>query len=253
MDELNSVAAEQALGVEEQSTNEESLNGGGATENVQANEQPSGQSREENAFVKQLRLEKEQAEARAAKLERDNIIAQKYGREYGVYSEADIANNYGHQGITTLEELENAIEAQKSNIDPELYNTIKTLEKEVNEGKALKKQIQQKEQLSNDPNVGKFFNANEAEIVKLANSFQGDLKGDLDIALTILMRQKFPDYLNQIEAHKTNQQNAESSTGSLTGNGNSKDTTLTDEMVSEMSPSELAKRWPEVKKLYKMK
>lgn len=59
-------------------------------------------------------------------------------------------------------------------------------------------------------------------------------------------------YKQKINANETNQKNAESSTGSVTGNY-IKDTTLTPEMIESMSPKELAKRWPEVKKVLNMK
>lgn len=52
---------------------------------------------------------------------------------------------------------------------------------------------------------------------------------------------------------QANEENASTATGSVTGNGNSTDNPLTPEMIETMSPSELAKRWQEVKKVMKMK
>jgi hypothetical protein len=55
----------------------------------------------------------------------------------------------------------------------------------------------------------------------------------------------------QEQANAANQTNAAASTGSVKTQGTPKGT-LTEEMVENMTPQELAARWPEVKKLYKM-
>ena len=60
-------------------------------------------------------------------------------------------------------------------------------------------------------------------------------------------------YKQKLTAQEVNTKNANSSTGSVTGNGNGKDSTLTQEMIDNMTPKELANRWSEVKTLFKMK
>ena len=60
-------------------------------------------------------------------------------------------------------------------------------------------------------------------------------------------------YKQKLGAQEVNERNANSSTGSVTGNGNGKDSTLTQEMIDNMTPKELANRWSEVKTLFKMK
>jgi hypothetical protein len=57
----------------------------------------------------------------------------------------------------------------------------------------------------------------------------------------------------KLKAFETNQANASSSPGSVTGNGEVKDTTLTAEMIAEMTPQQLMARWSEVKKVTGMK
>lgn len=88
---------------------------------------PAKQSEEDNAKYAAARREAEkkakEAEQKAAKLERDNTIARKYGAEYGVYSEADIKEKLGYN---TLEDLEKAIQDQQyrdAGIDPELIDS----------------------------------------------------------------------------------------------------------------------------------
>jgi hypothetical protein len=64
-------------------------------------------------------------------------------------------------------------------------------------------------------------------------------------------------HANQLESklqlQQTNQANSNTSTGSVTGNGASTMGELTPEMIENMSPNELMKRWGEAKKLFKMK
>lgn len=65
---------------------------------------------------------------KAEKAERDLSIARKYGADYGVYSDEDIAAKFGQShGIRTLEQLETALlneQYQKSGIDPSMINNL---------------------------------------------------------------------------------------------------------------------------------
>lgn len=67
-----------------------------------------------------------------------------------------------------------------------------------------------------------------------------------------LTRHNWQQNIAQQKAEQANQANAEASTGSVKTQGIPKGS-LTEEMVENMSPQELAKRWPEVKKLFKLK
>jgi len=55
------------------------------------------------------------------------------------------------------------------------------------------------------------------------------------------------------QAAEVNAKNAESSTGSVTGNGQADNSVLTEESISAMSPKEMERRWGDIKKFYKMK
>ena len=116
------------------------------TEGTQGSEGTSGgtepatqkkvQTPEENAAFAEMRRKTEAAERRAAEIEaqrtRDIEIAKKYG-QYGVYSDADVAEKYGQShGIKTIAEFEEALQREErearqeelkaKGIDPEFLN-----------------------------------------------------------------------------------------------------------------------------------
>lgn len=215
------------------------------------------QSKEENAHFAEQRRAREAAESKAAALERDYSIAKIYGKDYEIYSEGDIATKYGHLGITTLDQFKEAIrleEMKEKGIDPE------EIKKYVNEDPDVKAAREWKEQQKKNEAYQEFF-----------QYFKDENNRDFDTTKDVIPQEVW-DMVNkgkslidayaiheskqlkaEIKALKTNNLNAESSTGSVTGNGNAKDTTLTEEMVENMSTQEIASRWEEVKKLYKMK
>lgn len=91
----------------------------------------SKQTPEQDAAFAELRRKAEKAEAaekRANELERDHGIARKYGAEYGVYSEADIAEKFGQShGIKTLADFEAAVQREEykaKGIDPDAINQL---------------------------------------------------------------------------------------------------------------------------------
>jgi len=94
------------------------------------------QTPEQNAAFAELRRSKEAAERRASEVEsqrrRDNEAARKYGKDYNIYSDADVAAQYGRShGLNTVEEFEAALQKQTQDeayrakgIDPDLVNQI---------------------------------------------------------------------------------------------------------------------------------
>lgn len=81
----------------------------------------------QNKAFAEMRRKTEAAEKKAQLAERNQDIARKYG-QYGVYSEEDIANKYGESnGITTLEQFEEALqreEYKEKGIDYDTINKI---------------------------------------------------------------------------------------------------------------------------------
>lgn len=184
MDE-NTVDAVQENVVDSQSSQVESI-----SENNSEVAEPI-QSKDENAKYAVARREAEAAKAvaeeRAAALERENSIAKKYGKEYGVFSDADIAREYGHLGINSLEDMDNYFEAQQKNVDPEVYSRLKNAEiiaQQANE-KLSKYERKEKidgelEQWKQDPNYGEFVSKWESDIKNIA------LQGNADIYPALL-------------------------------------------------------------------
>lgn len=52
---------------------------------------------------------------------------------------------------------------------------------------------------------------------------------------------------------EANAKNAQTTAGSVTGNGQADNAVLTEELISAMSPKEMERRWGDIKKFYKMK
>jgi len=86
------------------------------------------QTPEQNAAFAEMRRKAEAAERRAREVERDFNIAKKYGAEYGIFSESDIAAQYGQShGIKSLVEFEAALQKQEyqaKGIDPDIINQL---------------------------------------------------------------------------------------------------------------------------------
>lgn len=68
-----------------------------------------------------------------------------------------------------------------------------------------------------------------------------------------ILKQQISEYEKKLNISNSNARNAAASTGSVTGQGVVHGSVLTEEMIADMHPSELAKRWNEVKKVLNMK
>ena len=68
-----------------------------------------------------------------------------------------------------------------------------------------------------------------------------------------ILKAKIADYEKGTETNSSNEENAATSTGSLTGTGSNNDKALTEESFNNLSPREAARRWKEVRQLFKMK
>jgi len=161
-------------------TTETNVSGGSEPVNSQANEKPT-QSREDNEAWKNLRLDKEKAEQRAATLERNNTIVQKYA-DLKVYSDADIARNFGHLDINTMEDLDNYYEAQEKNVDPELYKRLTQAEQIAQQTSEKLSKYERKEKIDGeieawkkDETYGTFFDKWEKEIKEMALAHNAEL------------------------------------------------------------------------------
>lgn len=246
-DNLTSVNAEQVSGessqVEQVETTAEAVN----ADNSEVTTTEPVQTKEENANFAEQRRAREAAEAKAATIERDYSIAKQYGAEWGVYSEADIAEKYGVNGITNLSQFEAAVrehEMKEKGVDP---NAVKQYVDNDPDVKAAREWKRQQEE------YGEFFKAypdvkgNEIPVEVWQEYQKG--KNLLDA----YVRHENNQLKAKLKAIETNQANADSSTGSITGNGTGKNITLTPEAIEAMTDKERMARWPEIKKVLGMK
>jgi hypothetical protein len=156
------------------------------------------QSPQENAAFADMRRRLEATESKTSKLEKDYTISKKYGAEYGVYSEEDIAEKYVSYGITTLEQLEAAIEEEK--------------QRKQNPGfdpKAVEQLIQK--QLSGNPVIKQtqeYFN--QARIAQEKVALQGkkffkELEADIDKVIKVNPNLAVTDVYNYLKGIKADE------------------------------------------------
>lgn len=151
-------------------------------------------------------------------------------------SEFEIRSKADYDALAERQRIQE--EALAKNYDPELYEKVVTMEKELSEFRSQKTMSQQEEVLSKDETYGAFFNEHKDEIKNLANSFDGGIKGNLDVAMTLYIKQEFPKFLKQT-AEKAEQaavekiiKNQKTSPGSLSAGGD-KETNSIWEMSSQ--------------------
>jgi hypothetical protein len=162
-------------------------------------EQPQNQPEEitqTQAFARRLKEEKQKAI--------DAEYSRLYGSEYGIHSKSE---------YDAYVERQNLIEQGK---DPELYN----LKNEVESLKREKTLISQDKKLSNDAVYGDMYKELKPEIEQFV---ENNPMVDYETAFTILYKQKAPSIINELKQKiatiEGNQKNAQSSMGSLTGQG----------------------------------
>ena len=104
---------------------------------------------------------------------------------------------------------------------------------------------------------GREFTTEDANNLEAVVQLKNERNVPLSVAYEIVKGKEAIEKLKGVDTGKktaeANAANATTATGSVTGNGQAANSVLTDEMVANMSPAELSKRWSEVKKLYNMK
>lgn len=121
--------------------------------NSEVAEPKAKQDVEENAKYAAARREAErlatEAQHKAAKLERDNMVARKYSKDYEVYSEEDIKAKFGANGINTLEDLEREIQSQalrEAGLDPNIINEAVSNHPAVKQAEQYAQYLKQQQQ-----------------------------------------------------------------------------------------------------------
>lgn len=110
-----------------------------------------------------------------------------------------IAQLYGQYGINTYAEYEQAVrqqqmqaEAEKKNMDPEVYETIQSLVSKVNNYERQTAFAEQDTTLQSDPTYGDFYKKYRDEVKNDAQVYGVDL----DTAFTWKLREKLPEILS---------------------------------------------------------
>jgi dGTP triphosphohydrolase len=182
MDGLNTVDAVQENVVDSQEVVESSETSVNTTEVAEP-----VQNKDENAKYAAARREAEaralQAEQEAAELKKDIEYIKKY-KEYGITSREDLAQ----YGYSSWEDLDNAMEAQEKNVDPEIYSRLKNAETIAQQANEKLSKYERKEKIDGelaawkqDPTYGEFFNKWESDIKDIA------LKANCDLYPALLM------------------------------------------------------------------
>ncbi|QGZ99426.1 hypothetical protein [Dehalobacter restrictus] len=216
------------------------------------------QSKEDNAKFAEVRRKAEIETREKAEQEYNAEIAQLYG-SYGIKSLSDLKKAIAEQA-----EEQRKAELKDQGIDPEI------VEKYVNETPAVKKANelikQQEEQQRKTQDYIDFldyfktendrdFNSATDEIpveVWEANAKGKPLADAYSYHLTKQLKAKVAEMEAKLKADETNKANAETSVGSVTGNGEVKGS-LTIEKINNMTDKERMAHWSEIKQVLKMK
>jgi hypothetical protein len=185
-------------------------------------EQKPVQTPEENAKFAEMRRAREAAEAEARQVKKDYEIARKYGRDYGVFSEQDIAENYAHLGITDLAQFEAAVERQKmidDGYDPDIIT------EKVEHLPEVVKAREQEFKTRNYSEFAEFYRENIGQLPDFSELPKPvlDAFAKNESMKVAFMEWDYKQMTEKRKAEETNKKNADSSPGSVTGNGSIQD------------------------------
>lgn len=185
-EEMNSVTGEVATSTETEgattTTSSTTVEGTSVQNNSQVatSEPTTKQDDKTNSAFAEMRRRTEALEKESSQYKKDLQVSKKFGKD-GIHSESDIAKFYGKQGITTIEQLEDAIEAQQKGQDPEMKQQIKNLESRLSK-------YERKESFSKDherllESEGKVYEKLAEQSKEIAEKFNVDLETGYTLAL----------------------------------------------------------------------
>jgi Cu/Zn superoxide dismutase len=207
------------------------------------------QTAEENAKFAEIRRKFEAESEARAQAKADAVIAELYGETHGIYTEADYRRALAEQ------------EAEEKGLTPEEYQALQVGMTQQQKTKQRQQDIEGIIQLSAkegfDPTqlpsevLIQWNNGEGGRLPEIYKEYQYKSK-EKTITETISAKDKrIAELEKALGIRAGNEENAQASTGSV-GN-NSVKTELTEDMIANMSPKELSRRWDEVKKLTKMR
>ena len=244
-----SVVDSQEVEQTEQSTPETSVE----VEVAEPQQEKPVQSKEENAQYAQVRRD---AEAKT----RDKMISEMYGASHNIHTYSDYQKAMEQQAEQKRKE-----ELAEKGIDPSVFDEYINNNPTVKESREII--AQQKAQQKRNDEYGEFLEYFKVENGRDFNSATDQISPEVwemttkgksltdafAFSTTKVLKAKIAEYEAKFKAQETNENNANSSPGSVTGNGAIKDTTLTPEMIDSMTDQQRMARWPEIKKVLGMK
>lgn len=220
-------------------------------------------------YDKAIERARQEAATEAAQKARDSWIAEQ-GYEW---KGKPIKTEAEYKQALKEQELENKLRAQYANVPDELVQEIiegkrfreeSLAEKKAREESERKAQVEKDFQARQSAMYNEFFQEfpdydTEEKWKTVPKEVWAEAHKWLETGgregrrlADALTRHNWRQSIIQQQINQANQANEEASTGSVETKGAPKGA-LTEEMVESMSPQELAARWPEVKKLFKMK
>ena len=244
-----SVVDSQEVEQTEQSTPETSVE----VEVAEPQQEKPVQSKEDNAQYASIRRE---AEAKT----RDKMISEMYGESHGIHTYSDYQKAMEQQAEQKRKE-----ELAEKGIDPSVFDEYINNNPTVKESREII--AQQKAQQKRNDEYGEFLEYFKVENGRDFNSVIDQISPEVwemttkgksltdafAFSTTKVLKAKIAEYEAKFKAIETNQSNADSSPGSVTGNGVNQNTTLTPEMIDNMTDQQRMARWPEIKKVLGMK
>jgi len=204
------------------------------------------QSKEDNAQYASIRRETESKT-------RDKMISEMYGDSHGIHTYSDY-----QRAVEQNAEAQRKADLEEKGIDPSVIDEILNGHPEVKKSRELIKQQEEQQKKNNE--YGEFLDYFRTENGKDFNPSTDKIPNEVwelnskGKSLTDAYAYHDSKQLRaKLKAFETNQANAQSSPGSLTGNGDNKNTTLTPEIIDSMTDKERMARWPEIKKVLGMK
>lgn len=214
------------------------------------------QSKEDNAQYAAVRRE---AEAKT----RDKMISEMYGDSHNIHTYSDY-----QKAVEQEAERTRRAELEENGVDPSIIEKYVNNHPEVKKSKEVLTQYEQQKKQADE--YGDFLKYFKDENNREFSPESDKLPDEVWLMTSEKNRDGTPNTKRKtltdayayhdsrqlrakLKAFETNQANAQSSPGSLTGNGDNKNTTLTPEIIDSMTDKERMARWPEIKKVLGMK
>jgi hypothetical protein len=219
------------------------------TEKVESTQQQETDITQTQAFSKRLKEET----SKAAQKAQDELIASMYGESHGIYTKSDY--DKAVQKAKEEQEIQQSIE---KGIDPEIARELQEAKKfrQQYETEKQTKAQQEKQQKDYQSFIETYPGVKADEIPVQVWEEVNKGKSLVDAYAkheNSILKAKLAEYEKGSKVQQVNANNAATSTGSVTGNGQSAIKEITAESIATMSEQEISKNWNQVKKILNMR